>query len=132
MVKTSRRLYSLKFGGKPEPLIPPKHLQKLGFTALLEIVAHTEKTQAPDDIDQARVVGVVDHHKLGDLTSSTPLECWIRPVGCSNTIIKMMYDFYNVELLLQPMTQVAGSTKSKKLTLIIQRLKSFIQVISTG
>ena len=62
------------------------------------IVDHTEKTQAPDDIDQATVVGVVDHHKLGDLTTSTPLECWIRPVGCSNTIVKMMYDFYNVEI----------------------------------
>jgi manganese-dependent inorganic pyrophosphatase len=62
------------------------------------IVDHTEKTQAPDDIDEATVVGVVDHHKLGDLTTSTPLECWIRPVGCSNTIVKMMYDFYNVEI----------------------------------
>ena len=62
------------------------------------IVDHTEKTQAPDDIDQATVVGVVDHHKLGDLTTSTPLECWIRPVGCSNTIVKMMYDFYQVEI----------------------------------
>ena len=62
------------------------------------IVDHTEKTQAPDDIDQATVVGVVDHHKLGDLTTSTPLECWIRPVGCSNTIIKMMYDFYGVDI----------------------------------
>lgn len=62
------------------------------------IVDHTEKTQAPDDIDQATVVGVVDHHKLGDLTTSTPLECWIRPVGCSNTIIKMMYDFYCVDI----------------------------------
>ncbi|MCF2857535.1 manganese-dependent inorganic pyrophosphatase [Pseudoalteromonas sp. SMS1] len=62
------------------------------------IVDHTEKTQAPDDIDEATVVGVVDHHKLGDLTTSTPLECWIRPVGCSNTIIKMMYDFYSVEI----------------------------------
>ncbi|AOT09835.1 manganese-dependent inorganic pyrophosphatase [Pseudoalteromonas luteoviolacea] len=62
------------------------------------IVDHTEKTQAPDDIDDATVVGVVDHHKLGDLTTSTPLECWIRPVGCSNTIIKMMYDFYGVEI----------------------------------
>lgn len=62
------------------------------------IVDHTEKTQAPDDIDEATVVGVVDHHKLGDLTTSTPLECWIRPVGCSNTIIKMMYDFYDVEI----------------------------------
>lgn len=62
------------------------------------IVDHTEKTQAPDDIDQATIVGVVDHHKLGDLTTSTPLECWIRPVGCSNTIVKMMYDFYQVDI----------------------------------
>ena len=62
------------------------------------IVDHTEKTQAPDDIEEATVVGVVDHHKLGDLTTSTPLECWIRPVGCSNTIVKMMYDFYDVEI----------------------------------
>ncbi|RRS10715.1 manganese-dependent inorganic pyrophosphatase [Pseudoalteromonas sp. J010] len=62
------------------------------------IVDHTEKTQAPDDIDKATIVGVVDHHKLGDLTTSAPLECWIRPVGCSNTIIKMMYDFYDVEI----------------------------------
>ncbi|MBE0365850.1 manganese-dependent inorganic pyrophosphatase [Pseudoalteromonas ulvae UL12] len=62
------------------------------------IVDHSEITQAPDDISEATIVGIVDHHKLGDLTTSTPLECWIRPVGCSNTIIKMMYDFYNVEI----------------------------------
>lgn len=83
-------------------------LDKFGFEApelklsyageKVYIVDHTEKTQAPDDIDQATVVGVVDHHKLGDLTTSTPLECWIRPVGCSNTIVKMMYDFYDVEI----------------------------------
>lgn len=62
------------------------------------IVDHSERTQAPDDIDKAIIVGIVDHHKLGDLTSSTPLECWIRPVGCSNTVIKMMYDFYQVTI----------------------------------
>ncbi|RLV58769.1 manganese-dependent inorganic pyrophosphatase [Parashewanella curva] len=62
------------------------------------IVDHSEVTQAPDDIAEATIVGIVDHHKLGDLTTSTPLECWIRPVGCSNTVIKMMYDFYNVEI----------------------------------
>ncbi|WP_298772925.1 manganese-dependent inorganic pyrophosphatase [uncultured Shewanella sp.] len=62
------------------------------------IVDHSEVTQAPDDIADATIVGIVDHHKLGDLTTSTPLECWIRPVGCSNTIIKMMYDFHNVAI----------------------------------
>lgn len=62
------------------------------------IVDHSELTQAPDDIAQATIVGIVDHHKLGDLTTDTPLECWIRPVGCSNTVIKMMYDFYQVAI----------------------------------
>ena len=83
-------------------------LEKFGFDAPelkmsyagedVYIVDHSEITQAPDDISEATIVGIVDHHKLGDLTTSTPLECWIRPVGCSNTIIKMMYDFYNVEI----------------------------------
>lgn len=62
------------------------------------IVDHSELTQAPDDIKEATIVGIVDHHKLGDLTTSTPLECWIRPVGCSNTVIKMMFDFYGVKI----------------------------------
>ncbi|MCK5111636.1 MAG: manganese-dependent inorganic pyrophosphatase [Arcobacteraceae bacterium] len=54
--------------------------------------------QAPDDIGKATIIGIVDHHKLGDLTTSTPLECWIRPVGCTNTIIKEMFDYYEVEI----------------------------------
>ena len=60
------------------------------------IVDTTDLTLCPDDILEANVLGVVDHHKLGDLTTSTPLEAWIRPVGCSNTIIKEMFDFYDV------------------------------------
>lgn len=54
--------------------------------------------QAPDDIKEATIVGIVDHHKLGDLTTSTPLEAWIRPVGCTNTIVKEMFDYYEVEI----------------------------------
>jgi len=40
----------------------------------------------------------VDHHKLGGLKTSSPLECWIRPVGCSNTIVKEMFDYYDIEI----------------------------------
>ncbi|MEH6471425.1 MAG: manganese-dependent inorganic pyrophosphatase [Halopseudomonas sp.] len=60
------------------------------------IVDHSDRAQSPDDLSQATVLGIVDHHKLGDITTAAPLECWIRPVGCSNTIIKEMYDYYNV------------------------------------
>ena len=58
----------------------------------------TDLALCPDDIMDANVIGVVDHHKLGDLTTSSPLEAWIRPVGCSNTIVKEMFDFYEVEI----------------------------------
>jgi len=64
----------------------------------LYIVDHSDRVLAPDDVDEATILGIIDHHKLGDLTTSTPLECWIRPVGCTNTIIKMMFDFHNVEI----------------------------------
>ena len=58
----------------------------------------TDLVLCPDDIMDANVVGVVDHHKLGDLTTSSPLEAWIRPVGCSNTIVKEMFDYYGVTI----------------------------------
>ena len=64
----------------------------------LYIVDHSDRVQCPDDIDDATILGIIDHHKLGDITTSAPLECWIRPVGCTNTIIKMMYDFHGVEI----------------------------------
>ncbi|MBO9489702.1 manganese-dependent inorganic pyrophosphatase [Endozoicomonas sp. G2_1] len=64
----------------------------------LYIVDHSDRVQGPDDIDDATILGIIDHHKLGDITTSAPLECWIRPVGCTNTIIKMMYDFHDVEI----------------------------------
>ncbi len=59
---------------------------------------HSDLAQAPDDIKEATIVGIVDHHKLGDITTHAPLECWIRPVGCTNTIIKQMYDYYHVDI----------------------------------
>ncbi|GGI85700.1 manganese-dependent inorganic pyrophosphatase [Shewanella gelidii] len=64
----------------------------------LYLVDFSDRAQGPDDLDEATVLGIIDHHKLGDITTTVPLECWIRPVGCSNTIIKMMYDFHNVEI----------------------------------
>lgn len=62
------------------------------------LVDFSDLAQGPDDIEQATILGIIDHHKLGDITTDTPLECWIRPVGCSNTIIKMMYDFHGIEI----------------------------------
>ena len=62
------------------------------------IIDFSDKAQAPKDIMEATILGIVDHHKLGDLTTSTPLECWIRPIGCSNTVVYEMYRAYDIEI----------------------------------
>jgi len=83
-------------------------LEKFGFEAPtlktsyageeVYLVDFSDIAQAPEDIMEATIVGIADHHKLGDLTTSTPLEMWVRPIGCSNTVIKQMYDYYGVEI----------------------------------
>jgi manganese-dependent inorganic pyrophosphatase len=60
------------------------------------IVDSTDRAHFQDDIDEATILGIADHHKLGDLQTDTPLEAWIRPIGCSNTVIYEMYNSYGV------------------------------------
>lgn len=62
------------------------------------LVDYSDLAQAPDDFKDCRLLGIVDHHKLGDVTSSSPIEAIILPVGCSNTILKGMYDFFGIEI----------------------------------
>jgi len=62
------------------------------------LIDFMESSQSPSDIAEATILGVVDHHKLGDLKTDTPLEMWVRPVGCSNTIVKQMFDYFGVEI----------------------------------
>ena len=64
----------------------------------LYITDYSDRVLGPEDLDQTKIVGIIDHHKLGDITTSTPLECWIRPVGCTNTIIFDMFRYYNIEI----------------------------------
>ncbi|MGB2079756.1 MAG: manganese-dependent inorganic pyrophosphatase [Vibrio sp.] len=51
------------------------------------LVDYTDVSQAPDDIADAEILGIVDHHRLGDVMTTNPLEAWIWPVGCTCTIL---------------------------------------------
>ena len=55
------------------------------------LVDHSDYPLAPDDMKKAELVGFVDHHKLGGLTSEKPVEVWAQPVGSSATVIARMY-----------------------------------------
>ncbi len=64
----------------------------------LYITDYSDVAQAPEHLKETTILGIVDHHKLGDITTTTPLECWIRPVGCTCTIVKEMFDHYKIEI----------------------------------
>ena len=85
--------FILKRFGFEEPLLKTSYAGENVY-----LIDFMESSQSPEDINEATILGIVDHHKLGDLKTSTPLEMWVRPVGCSNTIVKQMFDLYNVEI----------------------------------
>ena len=55
------------------------------------LVDHNEKSQAVDGIDQAEILEIIDHHRLGSLETMQPIYFRNQPLGCSNTIIYNMY-----------------------------------------
>ena len=62
------------------------------------LVDFSDYAQGPADLKDAEVIAIVDHHKLGDVTTSSPLLMWVWPAGCTGTVIKGMYDFYGIEI----------------------------------
>ena len=62
------------------------------------LVDYTDLAQAPDDIAEAEIVGIVDHHRLGDVMTVNPLEAWIWPVGCTCTIMFNLFKMENTEI----------------------------------
>jgi manganese-dependent inorganic pyrophosphatase len=62
------------------------------------LVDHSDLAQAPDNLAKGEIIGIYDHHKLGDVTTPNPLDILVKPVGCSCTVVKMMYDCAKVEI----------------------------------
>ena len=60
------------------------------------LVDFSDKMQAPPNIEKAYIHTIIDHHKLRDLTTDAPLEMWVRPIGCTATIVYGMYKHYGV------------------------------------
>ena len=62
------------------------------------LVDHNEKSQTVDGIEEASIVEVIDHHKLGTLATSLPINFRNMAVGSANTIIYNIYKENNVEI----------------------------------
>ncbi len=76
-------------------------LERFGLTAPEEMMDAAGKTvalvdfsdigQAPANITDAEVVTIVDHHKVGDVTTNQPILVRVEPVGCTGTVLNKMY-----------------------------------------
>jgi len=81
-------------------------LKRFGFAApeimtdaagkKVALVDHSDLAQAPDNLTANDVVAVVDHHKIGDVTTNQPIFFCNMPVGCTCTVLKILYDVNGV------------------------------------
>ena len=55
------------------------------------LVDHNEAIQSVDGLEEAEIVEIIDHHKIGTLGTSLPINFRNMPLGSSNTIIYLLY-----------------------------------------
>lgn len=62
------------------------------------LVDHNERSQAANGIDEAEVVEIIDHHRIGDVSTSNPIHFLNLPVGSSATIVALQFMENDVEI----------------------------------
>jgi manganese-dependent inorganic pyrophosphatase len=55
------------------------------------LVDHNEQSQAVDGIEEAELLGIIDHHRIADVHTNRPIMFRADPVGCTGTIIAGLY-----------------------------------------
>ena len=68
------------------------------------LVDHNEKTQCVDGWEEAELLEIIDHHRIGNLETSGPVYFRNQPVGCTATVIYQMYQEADIDVS----PQIAG------------------------
>lgn len=62
------------------------------------LVDHNERSQSVDGIEEAEVLGIIDHHRIADVHTQKPIMFRADPVGCTGTIIAGLYHEAGIEI----------------------------------
>ncbi len=62
----------------------------------LILVDHNERHQAVDGIEQAEVLEIIDHHRVGDIQTISPIYFKNEPVGSTCTLVAEMFMLKNM------------------------------------
>lgn len=92
--------YALKHIGVDEP----KYIEEIEQGQPVILVDHNEFSQSVKGIENAKIVAVVDHHRINNFETSEPLFYYAQPVGCTSTLLFKLYKSNNLEI--EP--QIAG------------------------
>ena len=64
----------------------------------LVLVDHNEIAQAVDGLDEAEVLEIIDHHRIGGLETMNPVYFRNQPLGCTATIVYQLYREQNATI----------------------------------
>lgn len=62
------------------------------------LVDHNEFIQSVNNIENAKIMKVVDHHRICGFQTAEPLFYMAEPVGCTSTILFSIYKINNMEI----------------------------------
>ncbi len=72
------------------------------------LLDHNELSQAVDGIEEAEILEIIDHHRLGNISTLRPVKFLNDPLGSTSTIIARKY----IESKLKPSKKIAGALLS--------------------
>lgn len=81
----------------------PKILEDLADGDEVVIVDTNNPEELPENINKTKILNIVDHHKLAGLTTDSPLDIFMKPVGSSSTLVYQRINWEN----LTPTTEIA-------------------------
>lgn len=76
----------------------PELVEKVEEGQKLILVDHNEKAQSVDGRENAKVLAVIDHHRIADFETNEPLYYLAKPYGCTSTILFEEYKNAEVEI----------------------------------
>lgn len=74
----------------------PKMLEKLTEGDEVIVLDTNNPEELPEEIGTVKIKAIIDHHKLAGLVTESPLEIYMRPVGCTSTLVFQLMQKENV------------------------------------
>jgi len=76
----------------------PKYIENVEEGTRVILVDHNEFIQSVNGIEKAKIIKVIDHHRISGFQTADPLFYMAQPVGCTSTILFETYKMNGIEI----------------------------------